>query len=116
MQKKSVSRSHRVAAEIRKILSEFFIHNSLGDERVNTTFLSVTDVVVSSCLQHVKVYVTFLSDSISVEECIDFLQEHTAPLRRHVGANIRLKFVPEILFFVDDSFDRAKKIESLLNK
>jgi ribosome-binding factor A len=116
MQKKNTNRSRRVATEIKRILSEFFIHNSLGSETVNTTFLSVTDVVVSSCLQHVKVYIAFLSDGISVEECVEFLREHTPHLRRHIGAHVRLKFVPEILFFVDDSFDRARKIESLLDK
>jgi ribosome-binding factor A len=116
MQKKSSARSQRVAAEIRKVLSEFFIHNSLHDEKVNTTFFSVTDVVVSSCLKHAKIYFSFFSDSVSEDECLNFLQLHTPHLRHHVGQHIRLKFVPELSFFVDDSFEYTKKIISLLDQ
>ncbi|MDR1333628.1 MAG: 30S ribosome-binding factor RbfA [Holosporaceae bacterium] len=115
MQKKNGNRSQRVAAEIKKVLSEFLIRNSLGDKQINTTFLSITDVVVSSCLRHAKIYVALPSGKVDLgQEYIDFLKEHASRLRYHVGIHIKLKFVPDLSFYIDDSFDRAKKIESLL--
>jgi ribosome-binding factor A len=105
-----------VAAEMRRVLSEFFLRNSLNDEKINTAFLSVTDVRVSSCLQHVKIYVTYLSDNVSEEECLEFLRLNTPHLRHCVGKQIRLKFVPDLLFFIDNSFDYAQKIECLLKE
>ncbi|MDR2781611.1 MAG: 30S ribosome-binding factor RbfA [Holosporaceae bacterium] len=116
MQKKSVNRSDRVAAEVRRVLSEFFIHNSLGDEEIDTTFLSVTDVVLSSCLRHLKIYISSSSKDISSDDYIEFLKQHVPHLRHYIGTQIRLKFVPDLSFFIDDSFDYAKRIESLLGK
>jgi ribosome-binding factor A len=115
MQKRNVNRSERVAVEIRRVLSEFLIRNSLGDEQINTTFLSITDVVVSSRLQHAKIYVAFPYGDVDLcRQHIDFLEEHAARLRHHIGTSIQLKFVPELSFMIDDSFDRAKKIDALL--
>jgi ribosome-binding factor A len=107
-------RASRVAAEIKKVLSEYLLCNPFGFGEINSAFLSITDVTLSPCLQHAKIYVVPLSKDICDEMCLEFFKEHTPLLRRHLGREIRLKFVPDISFFIDDSFVHASRIESLL--
>jgi len=120
MQKKNSSRPSRVATEIKKILSEFllrgfFIDSDDGGEKINPTLLSITDVVMSPCLQHAKVSVALMLDDVSEESCLEFLKRHTPQLRHEIGTKIRLKFVPDLSFFIDDSFKCRSRIESLLH-
>lgn len=115
MQKKNSSRQNKVAAEIKKSLSEFLLCNSIYDI-IKSSSISITDVVMSPCLQHAKVYIIPLSGDVSQKDCIDFMERHSHTFRKHVSNCIRLKFAPDFKFFIDDSFDYAQKIENLLAK
>ncbi|GHT93228.1 ribosome-binding factor A [Alphaproteobacteria bacterium] len=117
MQQKKNSRQQRVATEIKKVLSDFLFKCNIFDEDfacVQPALISITDVVVSSCLKHAKVFVVSISNKFSNEDGVSFLQKHSPRLRYHLGSNLRLKSVPDLQFFVDDSFETAEKIESLL--
>lgn len=111
------NRQHKVAHEIKKILSNYMLRNSIVDtEGMSSSLISITDVVVSPCLRHVKVFVVSLSKDFTDIECVKYLERHAAQFRYHLGANIRLKFTPELNFFVDTSFEYAERIENLLKK
>ena len=111
------NRPNKVATEVNKILSEYLLRGSIIDNSgISSSLISITDVVVSPCLQHVKVFVVSLSKDHSDDECVNYLRKHVSHLRHHLGANIRLKFTPELCFFVDDSFAYADKIEALFQK
>lgn len=113
---KSYSRSAKVASEIKKVVSDFLIRGEFGRyEGINPLMIVVTDVVVSSCLQHAKIFVSSI-DRKSADDYVEFLEAHSAQIRKAVGDNVKLKFVPELRFIVDNSFEEAQKIESLLKK
>lgn len=123
MQKKVTPRQNRVAAEIKKLVSEFLLRDShilyeCGSEggKLDPRLISVTDVVVSPCLQHAKIYVAPLDAQLPAELCLDFLEKCNKQVRHHVGANLRLKFTPELVFFLDNTFNYAQHIEELLQK
>lgn len=113
----SNARSDRVASEIKKVVSEFLIHGELGDrgKGANPLMIVVTDVVVSSCLRHAKIFVSSISDDLDGDVCADYLEKHSKRIRKAIGESIKLKFVPEIKFLVDKSREQAKRIESILN-
>jgi ribosome-binding factor A len=117
LQKKN-PRQQKIAAEIKKILADFLIRCNIFDENsvVNPSLISITDVEVSSCLKHAKLFVVSLSHNFSGEDCLLFLQKHSPKLRYHLGSNVHLKSVPELQFYLDNSFEQAKKIETLLKK
>lgn len=114
-ERKSVSRVHRVASEIKKVLSQYLIRGELDPcNGVTSTMITITDVTVSPCLQHVKVYVSPLVNSISEEDCLNFLNMYSSQVRYYVGQHVRLKVVPEIIFRIDESFKYAERIETIL--
>ncbi|MCR4555365.1 MAG: 30S ribosome-binding factor RbfA [Alphaproteobacteria bacterium] len=116
MKRGNGSRSDKVASEIKKVVSEYLIRGGLeSSEGVNPLMIVVTDVVVSSCLRHAKIFVSSISDDLSNDLCTDYLESHSFQIRKTVGSSIKLKFVPEIRFLADTSREKAKRIEDILN-
>jgi ribosome-binding factor A len=124
---KNNTRQFRVAAEIKKVLSEFLLNNSIVDDgAVDSSMISITDVLMSPCLQHVKVFVVSLAEAgnfsanfsaiVSSEDCVSFLERHAAKIRRHVGAAVRLRYTPDFKFFIDNTSKQAEKIEQLMKQ
>ncbi|MDR2067834.1 MAG: 30S ribosome-binding factor RbfA [Holosporaceae bacterium] len=116
MVEKKSARQNMVASEIRRVLSEYLLRNPIADFEVNTSFICITNVNISPCLQFAKVYIVSLSSEASNEKCLAFLKRYISKLKRCLGANIRLKFIPDIEIFIDDTWERAEKIESMLKK
>ncbi|MBO7537040.1 MAG: 30S ribosome-binding factor RbfA [Alphaproteobacteria bacterium] len=116
MNKNNGSRSDKVASEIKKVVSEYLILGGLeSSEGVNPLMIVVTDVVVSSCLRHAKIFVSSISDDLNSDVCRDYLERHSSQIRKTIGSSIKLKFVPEVRFLTDTSREKAQRIEDILN-
>ncbi len=116
MQKTS-NRAARAATEIKKILSEFLIVRSgvVSKGQIDSAMISITDVELSPCLQHAKVFVVSLDQNVSNQECVEFLERYKPKLRKHLGDSIRMRYIPDLRFFADDSFERAERIERIFS-
>ncbi|WP_170007370.1 30S ribosome-binding factor RbfA [Bacillus fonticola] len=106
-------RSHRVAEQMKKELSDI-IGRKVKDPRVG--FVTVTDVRVTGDLQQAKVYVSILGDEEKKEATLKALGKATGFIRSEIGARIRLRKTPEILFEVDDVMEKGNRIDTLLHE
>ena len=50
------------------------------------------------------------------KKSLAFLEEHKGEIRSQLGSRIRLKFTPSLSFLLDESLDRAMKIEQILSE
>lgn len=115
MLKKNTFRNSRLAHELKRVLSEFLLMDSSTDyDTVDAKKILVTDVVVSPDLRYAKVFISHIGNDADNDEYIDFLKNHHGQLRHHVAQKIPLRYVPELVFFVDDSEEYAQHIDSLL--
>ena len=77
--------------------------------------ITVSAVRVSPDLGVAKVYLSLfpVKDKVAV---IDHIKDHASRLRGLLGGRIgkQMRVVPELLFYVDDSLDRAELITKLL--
>ena len=78
-------------------------------------FLTITHVHVSPDLQVARVYYTTLGDAKARQDTSRALGRATPFLRRQIGSRVRLKRVPQLEFFFDESIERGDRIERLLN-
>lgn len=110
-----VSRSSRVAQELKKILS-FIIQYSLRDPRLNT-MITVSEVLLSPDCKYAKVFVTFLNDKkkIIITEIIKILNNATGFIRKLLSKKIKLRMTPKLFFIYDDSFANGIKISNILS-
>ncbi|WP_225977627.1 30S ribosome-binding factor RbfA [Nostoc sp. CENA543] len=90
--------------------------NGIKDDRVGTGMVSVTDVDVSGDLQHAKIYVSIYGTEEAKAETMAGLKSATGFVRSELGARVRLRRTPEVVFIEDRSIERGTKVLSLLNQ
>ncbi len=108
-------RVERVAEMIRREVSQMLL-NGIKDDRVGTGMVSVTDVDVSGDLQHAKIYVSIYGTDEAKVETMAGLKSATGYVRSELGARVRLRRTPEVVFIEDSSIERGNKVLSLLNQ
>jgi len=105
------SRPERVGDQIRSELAEL-LAREVHDPGVG--FLTLTHVKVTSDLQIARVYYTTMGDAAAQRDSARALKRATPFLRRHLGQRLRLRRVPELEFFFDESIARQDRIEQIL--
>ena len=79
-------------------------------------FVTITGVRVTPDLQQARVYYTSLGDDRARKESRRALERVTPFLRRQIGKRLRLRRVPELHFFFDESVERGDRIEQILQE
>ncbi len=77
-------------------------------------FVTITRVKVSPDLMLARAYYTVLGDEKAQRESDKALKRATPFLRRQIGQRIRLRRVPELQFFYDQSIAHQDRIEQIL--
>ncbi len=108
----SGKRTHRVGEEFREILAEEI--PKLKDPRVG--FVTVTSVDVAPDLKRALVYYTVLGEEGDRKATRAALRSASGHLKRVIGREVRLKFLPELDFREDQSVESADRVEKLLMK
>jgi ribosome-binding factor A len=105
------SRPERVGDQIRQELAEV-IAREVHDPGVG--FLTITRVKLTPDLQQARVYYTTIGDAKQRTETSRALGRATPFLRRQIGRRVRLKHVPELQFFYDESVAQQDRIERII--
>lgn len=78
--------------------------------------LTVTEVIVTPDLRLAKVYVSHFRSEKSNDDVLAFLDSHLKEIRMGVGRAVRLKFTPELRFYIDQTLDKVERIEELIRQ
>jgi ribosome-binding factor A len=108
----SKQRIQRIAERIREELSEMMIQE-VHDPRL--TGISITDVTVDRELAFANIYVSAVEGSERAEEVIAGLQHASGYLRSELASRVDLRVFPRLRFHWDPTYERAERIESLLD-
>lgn len=108
---KPFARSDRVGGLIQKILSEL-LHKDIKDPRLKMT--SITSVKVSADLKHARIYFITSGDAGRRQEAADGFKTALGYLKREMARQLGLRYMPELKFFYDDSYDYGTRIDTLL--
>lgn len=108
------SRSERVADAVQQELA-VLIRDEVRDPRVG--MVNITDVEVSRDLAYGKVYVTFVEerDDKAIAAGISALNGASGYLRKLLGAAIKLRIVPKLTFFYDETGRRGQHLSALID-
>src|SRR3954464_4022223 len=106
-------RMRRVDEAVREVLGDA-LAQELKDPRIG--FVTVTDVKTSPDLRHARIYVSVLGDRRAREASISGLDSAHGFLQRKVAAELRLKNTPELEFILDETTERAFKLERMIER
>ena len=105
------SRPERVGEQIRQELSQI-LSQQVHDPGIG--FLTLSRVKVTPDLQLARVLYTVIGDEKQRKETAKALERALPYLRRQIASRIRLRRVPELQFFYDQSVEHQDRIEQIL--
>jgi ribosome-binding factor A len=79
------------------------------------SLITITNVKVSPDLKNVKIYLSVF-DKEKRELVLEKVKASTGYIRSELAQRIRIRYVPELRFFIDDTIDYVEKIENLIKK
>lgn len=110
----SSTRQLKYAGLIKKDLSELFQRDSR--HWFNNTFITITDVDVSPDLSFARVFLSLMM--VEDEEAfLALIKSKKNEIRKALGLKIgkQVRIVPDLNFYIDDTQEKAQKIEDLLS-
>ena len=106
-------RSDRVSQEIRDIIS-LIISSKIIVE--GSGLITITEVKSSDNLRFAKIYLSFINNTVGSDKLIKLMNSNINEYRYHLGKSLKMKYVPQIKFYHDNSFEALEDIASLINK
>ena len=67
-------------------------------------------------LKIAKIYISFLKNKKTGEELIQVIIGKKKLIRHNLGSELKLKYIPELRFYHDDTMEHAEKIDQLITK
>lgn len=106
-------RQLKVGELIRHALADIFFRGEIVDEVLSRHSLTVPEVRMTPDLKLATVYVLPLGGG-DAEDAVEHLNKHKRFLRGEVAKRISMRFMPELRFKVDTSFEASARIDELL--
>ncbi|ACI19068.1 30S ribosome-binding factor RbfA [Dictyoglomus thermophilum] len=101
-------RQERLSALIREEISEILLRR-VKDPRISS-FLVITEVKMSKDLRYAHIYVSVYGSEEEKKQTMQGLESAKGFIRSELGKDLRIRFVPEIFFELDDSLEKGDRI------
>lgn len=107
-------RQLRVGQEIKRIIAGLIEREEVRNLFGFDALVTVTEARISPDLKYCHVYFVTSKEEKN-EEALNLLQLAAGHMRKVIGVKTALRFVPEIVFKIDFSYEQVDKIERLLH-
>jgi ribosome-binding factor A len=108
-------RQLRVAEQIKHIVAETLMRGHFQHEALmEAGKVTVTEVRISPDLKHATAYVLTLGGQ-NMEQILPALNEEAHAFQKEINRQMKIKFTPKIQFRADDVFDKAMRLEGIIN-
>lgn len=107
-------RINRISEEVKKVVSTL-LYNGLKDPRIKP-MTSITKVEVTRDLSFAKIYASVLGDDNEKKETIEGLNSAKGFIRKEIGSKIDLRYIPEPIFYLDESIEHGIHMSNLIDK
>lgn len=107
------AKSDKVADLLKHAISNALL-TELGDERLK--WITVNAVDLNRDISLAKIFYTVLEPALGKEQAAAALKENMKPLRYFLASKLRLRQLPDLHFIFDETVERARRIEDLLEQ
>jgi ribosome-binding factor A len=108
---KPFARSDRVSGQIQKVLSEILL-KKVKDPRLENA--SITGVRMSRDLRIARIYFVTSGNKKNIEEALEGFKSAIGYVKRTLARHLGLRYMPDLKFFYDESFDYGSHIDKVL--
>ncbi len=106
----------RVGEQIKHVLADALARGHFHDPVLMdyASTVTVTEVRVSPDLKHATAYVISLGGQ-QMEKLLPALNDEAFNFQKEINRQTQLKFTPKLQFRSDDTFDKAMRLDSIIN-
>jgi ribosome-binding factor A len=107
-------RQIRVADQIKAEISMLLLKD-IKDPRIG--LVTITKVRLTADLKLARVYFTNFNNAVTDKnKALSGLKSAGGYIKRMLGKNLNLRYIPNVEFFYDDSFEYEARIDHLINE
>lgn len=106
-------RTEKVSEEIKHQVSSV-LSKDLAELRLG--LVTVTKVIASPDLLSARIYLSFIGNKEPTDVCLEKVNGMKKQIRMHLASKIKLKNIPELNFYFDDTTEYANRIEELIKE
>jgi ribosome-binding factor A len=107
-------RQLRVGEMLRHALADMLLRGEIADPELEKQKITVTEVRLSPDLRTATVYIVPFGGSGDANGMRKTLAKHQRFLRGELAKRVDLKYMPNLLFQIDATFDEAERIDAIL--
>ena len=105
----------RVGEEIRHALADIFLRNESRSPDLYDATITISEVRVAPDMKNATAFFMPLAGQ-NKEKIMMALKEAAPEIRHLVSRRVKLRYTPRLHFSLDESFDVAQKIETILKQ
>ena len=109
---KPYSRGERVSNMIQTAVTDL-LSKKISDPRLE--MVTISGVKMSPDLRIASIYVTVFGDERRVRDTLEGFKKSKGFIKKNIAPKLGLRFMPELRFFHDDTFDRAAHLDALID-
>ncbi len=109
---KPYARAERVSIKIQQAITEL-LSKKMQDPRMEMA--TVSGVKMSPDLRLAHVYIAVFGDKKRIREALAGFQKSKGFIKKSIAPKLGLRYMPDLRFVHDDSFDRAARMDALID-
>ena len=90
------------------------IYRKINDPRIK--FVTITRIKVSSDLKYADIFVTIFNDTDQQKKALKGLKNATKFIRGELGKDLKLRYVPNIKFIIDEDLEHQYKLLEIITE
>lgn len=108
-----MARTDKINSLLQREISTILMQD-LNDPKLG--FATVSEVRTTPDLNSARVYVSFLGKNYKKRDGIETLNRSKGYIKTLLAKRLNMRKIPDLHFVVDDSIDKANRIEEITNK
>jgi ribosome-binding factor A len=111
----SSKRSEQLEKYLKREINKV-IYREINDPRIK--FITITKIQVSSDLKYAKIFISTFNDNDEDRQklALEGLEHATKFIRGEIGKDLKLRFIPEIIFKIDKDIEYQYKLQKIISE
>jgi ribosome-binding factor A len=107
-------RQLQIGENIKRNMSEIFLREDILT--VPGSYITILEADVSPDAKNVKIFIDIFGNETSHKKILDKLNDMVPFFRHQLAKRVMLRVIPEIVFVLDKTEEKASNLEALINK
>ncbi len=109
---KPYTRADRISGQIQVAITQL-LTQKMQDPRME--MVTISGVRMSADLRIADIFITVFGDKKRIREALKAFKKSKGFIKKSIAPKLGLKFMPELRFFHDDTFDKAARMDALID-